>query len=460
MERYDVGVIGGGISGISSLYYLQKENKNANFILFEAEKSLGGKIRTKKEKGIIYELGPDSLFSYKRYSVDFLNEIGFSNSIKGSKEGLGIYLYTDNKLLRYPNGIFSLYPADILDFFKSNLFSWYGKVRFLWEAFIPPISNDKDESLYEFGIRRLGKEATQKLIAPLLGGIYAGDPMTMSLKALFPHYRLMEKKYKSIIKAMLYNIKITKERNKISPFITVKGGLYQIIERLKKFLEKTKILFEEEVKEVRKEKNGFIIISKNHEVWVKALIVSTELFKAHSFLRFVDDDFNILKAIPYTNTAVIIMGFHDEPIYDNISGFLVDTEREKEIHITGSTFISYKWEKITPWNGFWIRCFIGSAKNDSVVELPDDKLIEIAISDFTKIVKMHTNPQIVKLYKWTKAMPQYEIGHIEKVKEIEKILLQNKGIFIASAGYKGIGIPDCIKQGNETAKLVNEYLKK
>jgi oxygen-dependent protoporphyrinogen oxidase len=457
MKRYDVIVIGGGISGLSSLYYLAKTNSGLDLALFESENLLGGKIRTYKEGGRIFEAGPDSLFSYKKFSVDFLTEIGFGNDIVGSCEDLGIYLYTNGRLYRYPSGIFSLYPANVIDFFRSDIFSWYGKLRFLWEVFVPPLMVDKDESLYEFGVRRFGKEITDRLIAPLLGGIYAGDPKRMSLKALFPHYYMMERKYKSIIKAMLYNLK-NRSKNKLSPFISVKGGLYSIIERMKNIVKGADIYLGEEVKEVRREGYGFRIVSSNYEVWGKAIIISTELFRAYEFLRRLDDDFSILKSVPYTNTAVVVMRFDEEPLDSKMSGFLVDVENERDISITGATFISYKWEKLTDWDGFWVRCFVGSARNDSIVELPKDRLIEMAVYDFTRIMDIKATPSIVKLFKWIKAMPQYEIGHIEKVKEIERILLRNRGIFIASSGYKGVGIPDCIKQGNEVASLVLRYL--
>ncbi len=232
-------IVGGGIAGLAAAYRVQEEFDKKDIPLqctiLEAAPRFGGKIHTERQSGFVFERGPDSFISQKPWAIDLCKKIGLGDRLVGTNpERPNTYVYTGKKLVRMPAGLSLMVPTQFLPFALSPLFSIPGKIRMGMDLFIPAKPDDSDESLASFVRRRLGEEALRKMAEPMLAGIYASDPETMSVKSTFPMFFQTEQKYRSLILGMLAR-KAQSNNSNPSPytlFMTLKEGLGEMVDRL------------------------------------------------------------------------------------------------------------------------------------------------------------------------------------------------------------------------------------
>jgi oxygen-dependent protoporphyrinogen oxidase len=470
-----VVVIGGGITGLSAAYDLQKAKESGeqvDYLLVEKDNRLGGKILTEKVDGYTVEGGPDCFLAEKPWVGQMAQKLGIENRLMSSNEASKrTYVYADKRLNQLPDGLMGLVPSKIVPFALSSLISWPGKIRMAMDWFIAPRRDGVEETLGQFVTRRLGKEALDKIAEPLIGGIHAGDPDQMSVKASFPRFIQMEEKYGSLLKAMLAAKKMMPppkppEPGKIQKtfFMTFIGGMQELVDAIVVKLDTSKILTGKTVSKIEKKPGGgyAVHIDGMSPVDADAVIVTTPAHNATEIVKDVDKEMaEKLAGIPQATSALVNLAFKRTDVNVSLQayGFIVPISEKRKIK--AGTYSSSKWNNRTPGDDYVLmRAFVGGAKNQELVYQSDEALIEMVLNELKDIVGLKAKPHMTRVYRWEKGMPQYTLGHLERVAKIEERAAANPGFYVVGGSYKGVGIGDCINVGSQAVQGALDYVKK
>lgn len=356
-------------------------------------------------------------------------------------------------------------PTEIGPFITTGLFSIPGKLRAAADLILPKSESGKDQSLGQFFRRRLGDEVVENLIEPLLSGIYSGDLDQLSLMATYPQFYEVEQKYRSLILGM----KKAGSRQPKTPepadkskgaFLTFKTGLQSFAEAIEAKLEPDSILKGHRVSKIYKLNDQYEVFLNNGEtIMADCVIAATShkitqlIFKQYSF-------FDPFKNVPSTSVATVALAFPKEAIKKDINGTGFVVSRNSDYTITACTWTHKKWKHSTPEGKVLLRCYVGRAGDETVVDLSDDQIIKIVLDDLSKTMDISMEPDFAVISRWNNAMPQYIVGHKQRLETIRKHVAEElPGVFLAGSSYEGIGIPDCINQGEAAVQHVLEYLK-
>ncbi|MDR7240585.1 protoporphyrinogen oxidase [Neobacillus drentensis] len=468
MEKKKVVIIGGGITGLATAYYLQKEIKEkalpVEVKLFEASNRFGGVINTVKKDGFIIEKGPDSILARKASALKLIKEVGLEDKVVANTAGKS-YIYARGKIHSMPEGAFMGIPTQVTPFALSGLFSPLGKLRAAGDFILPKGKEKADQSLGEFFRRRLGDEIVDNLIDPLLSGIYAGDIDRLSLMSLFPMFYQMEQKHRSLVLGLKKTMptppkSAKKEPSKKGMFISLSTGLESLIDEVVKRLDEGTVSKGTPVEKIVKEQNHYTITLANGTVeQADSVVIATEHFHAQKMLS----EYSFMKKFEEMTSfsvANVAMAFPKSAIKQDIegTGFLVS--RNSDFRITACTWTHKKWPGTTPKDMALLRSYVGKPNDQAAVDLSDDEIINIALRDLNKTMNITEKPLFHVVTRWKQAMPQYNVGHIERMKSVKESLAKElPGVFLAGGSYEGVGIPDCIDQGEAAVKKVLEFLE-
>lgn len=461
-EKKRVVVVGGGITGLAAAYYLQKAAKTSQLplavTLIEATPRLGGKIRTIKKNGLIIEKGPDSFLARKESAIRLVREVGLSDQLVHSKSGQP-YALVNGKLHPIPSGSVIGVPTKILPFITTNLFSITGKIRAGADLFLPNTNLKGDTSLGGFFRHRLGDEIVENLIEPLLSGIYAGDIDKLSLRATLPQLNKAGRKHRSLILGLK---EITSAlTNESGGLLTLKEGLEELIEAIEKRLDGGSVLKGLRVRHIERQADGkfFLALNDGGRILSDGVIITTPHLTLPAMMpqhRF----FDVLKEMPAMSVATITMSFPEETVSQSIAGSGFVVSRNSDVTITACTWLHKKWPHIAPSGKALLRCYVGRAGDEAIVDLSDAEIERIVLEDLKKVISLSAKPEFTVVSRWKNAIPQYTIGHNERIETIEEQLYEQlPGCFIAGSSFRGIGIPDCIEQGEEAARKVVSFIQ-
>lgn len=467
-EKKKVVILGGGITGLTTAFYLQKEAREKKLpieiILIEASHRLGGKIQTVVRDGFVIERGPDSFIARKQSASRLAKEVGIGDTLVSNTAGKS-YVLAKERLHPMPGGSIMGIPTQIGPFITTGLFSLTGKMRAAADFFLPKSNAAEDQSLGHFFRRRLGDEVVENLIEPLLSGIYAGDIDQMSLMSTFPQFHEVEQKYRSLVLGMKKASPAPKKSpeskgSKKGMFLTPKGGLQSLVDAIEDKLNPRSIMKGYRVEYVRKTENGYNIRLNSGEVLYADSVVATvphqvlpAIFPDHEFFEVFDD-------IPSTSVANVALVFPKEAIAKDIDGTGFVVSRNSDYTITACTWGHKKWPHSCPPDKVLLRCFVGRPGDDTIVELSDDEIIKIVLEDMNKTMNITMEPEFAVISRWKNAMPQYTVGHKERLaKVLEHVKQDLPGVFIAGSSFEGLGIPDCIDQGEAAVEKVLNFIK-
>lgn len=455
-------IVGGGITGLSAAYYLQRLRQQAGtplrITLIEAQNRLGGKVGTVHQEGFLIDTGPDSFLAQKRWAVQLCHELGMEGEII-SPSARRFFMLIQGKLHAVPHELVSLVPSRPQALWKTTFISLWGKLRASMEGFIPARRGVEDESLGAFLRRRFGKEFALKFAEPLMAGVHAGHPDRLSMAAVYPMYWEMERKYGSITRGLLH-LRRQRQPGKgsrdASPFVALRYGMGSLVDRLEQNLKEVDIWLSAAVAGITPLPDGSVNISLEHgePLHANAVILTTPAYTTAEWLQSVSPEATrLLREIPYASTAVVSLAYRREGIAHPLegSGFLVP--RTEPLPITGCTWSSSKWEGRAPDGSVLLRVFIGYAGADQIVEQQwDDLLARVAHDALQPLLGIREEPIMIQVNRWLKAMPQYEVGHLTRLQRVEAALSAYPAILLAGSAYRGVGVPDCVKQGKEAAE--------
>ncbi|MFD0694126.1 protoporphyrinogen oxidase [Paenibacillus sp. GCM10027628] len=467
-------IVGGGITGLSSAFYLKKrlesEGVDARISVVEKSSTFGGKIHTLERDGFVIEKGPDSVLARKRPTIDLARDLGLEGELTGTNpKAKKTYIVRQGKMHRMPPGLVLGIPTQMTPFMKTGLISPLGKARAALDLLKPKREQTSDESLGHFLERRLGKEVLERIVEPLLAGIYAGDTFKLSLKATFPQFQSMEQKHRSLILGMMASRKNSAEENahvpaavRSSAFVTFKKGLQTLVNGLVKALDGVDLRTGVGVVAIREDATGHqteVTFEDGHSEMADGVIITTPTFQAAQVLAQLPAA-AALKQIEYISVANVIMAFDrkDIPFELDASGFLVP--RYEGRTITACTWTSAKWLHTAPDGKVLLRCYIGRSGQQEWLQWSDEQLVEKARHDLGELLGLHAVPLFTEVTRLPQSMPQYPVGHLDEVARFRKELAENMpNVFVTGAGFHGVGIPDCIRQGQEAAMQLANLIK-
>ncbi|SHG73293.1 protoporphyrinogen oxidase [Ornithinibacillus halophilus] len=458
-------IVGGGITGLSAAYYLQKEIKEKQLPyevkLVEASDRLGGKIKTIQRDGFTIEQGPDSFLSRKKPAVKLAEEVGLGDQLIRNGTGQS-YILVDGKLHKMPSGAFMGIPTQVRPFLFSGIFSMKGKLRAGFDFVLPKGKPAEDQSLGSFFRYRFGDELVENLIEPLLSGIYAGDIDQMSLMATFPNFYKLEQEHRSLVKGLQKTMPKQKKSTGKKPglFYSLPTGLETLVEKVAEHLEEGTVTLNAGVDHVEKKEQGYHLLLSNGEVYkADAVIMATphyrlpKMFSQYDFLKEFND-------MPATSVANVALAFDQSAIKQDIDGTGFVVSRNSDFRITACTWTHKKWPTTTPEGKALVRCYVGRPSDQTVVDLPDDEIIDIVLKDLNKTMNITAKPEFSVISRWRNAMPQYTVGHKQRIERIQtEAKKQIPGIFLTGSSFEGIGVPDCIDQGEKAVQDVLAYLQ-
>jgi protoporphyrinogen/coproporphyrinogen III oxidase len=463
-------VIGGGIAGLSAAYYASKI-PDTRVTLLESSDRWGGKITTDRvafdDGQFIIEGGPDTFLATKPWGVALCRELGLGDRLHGTNpHKKNTYVLNRDRLLPLPDGLAMMIPTNIEAILKSRLISWFSKARMGLDFVLPAKAVDGDESLGTFVSRRLGREAYENLIEPLMSGIYAGDGDRLSLASTFPYLRDLELKYGSLARGAL---KMRAQSNgksvqgSRSAFLTPTTGLAEIVERLEEHLTASDVdlKLNTVVRRITSHREASPRDPLHYQVELEtgetfeadSVILATPAFVSGTLLASLDPSLaSDLQSIPYASTGTVSLAYRLDDIPRDLDGYGYVIPRREGRRALACTWTSTKFPHRAPEGYALIRVFVGRAGQD--IPWSEEELLALAKEELNLTLGITPEPLLRRVFLWDKAMPQYNLGHPETLKRIDAALENHPGLALAGNGYRGIGIPDCIHSGELAVEKV------
>lgn len=442
-------VVGGGISGLVAAYTLREQHPTQDVVLLEASHRVGGKIATDRTYGFILEGGPDSILRRKPEAVELAEALGLK-AIGTNPGARGAFIYYRKKFFPIPAGVQAGIPTDIKALLRSGLLSWSGKFRASGDFFLPRISRpDQDMALGRFLRYRFGDEVVDRLAAPMLSGIYAGDIDQMSLEATFPQFKDLEGETKSLVLGSRKRQRLAKPHGG-SIFASFAGGLESLIEALVTALSTVEIRYGAEVTRLERVVDGVRVTIGDDVILGQGVVLATPAFTASALIQHQSPMVaHVLEGIHYPDLAVIGAVYKpgDIEIPDHKTGFLVPTQ--PEMRMTAATYVSSKWHYPGVPEGQVVRAFYGRAGED-ILTLSDDELLELYNQEMSRIFPGLGKPMYRRVFPHPRAIPQYQVGHMRKMAAALVQMRQEwPEVVLAGAYINGVGIPDCVLRARQ-----------
>jgi oxygen-dependent protoporphyrinogen oxidase len=458
-----IAILGGGISGLAAAFALEEQRRagvNLQYMLFERSPHLGGVLRTEKVDGCVIEAGPDSFLTEKPWATELCKKLGIGGDLVGSNDAARkTYILVKGRLIEMPDGLMFLVPTKAIATAASPLFSPGMKLRMAREWFHPPHRASGDETVAAFVERHYGLEMVDRLADPLLSGVYGGDASQLSVRAVLPRFAEMEAKHGSLGRAMLAARKKARSGAKPPLFTSLKGGMQQLVDALLAALPAEALHTNSPVIAVTPEDNGWMVSAGLQSDHFDAVIVAVPTAAAAELLHMASPELaGELRGIPYSSSVTVALGY-DRKVREALPpgfGFLVPRSEGKRM--LAATFVHNKFPGRAPADRALLRCFLGGSRDEQVLELFDEEILRLTREELRQVLGLQAEPLFARVYRWKHSMAQYNVGHLERLERIENLRRGLTGLALAGNGYRGIGVPDCVRSGQQAASELLQSL--
>lgn len=468
-RRRHVVVVGGGIGGLVAAYRLGQSSNGVpiDVTVLEASGRAGGKLDTIELDGLPVEAGADSFVVRKPWAVELCKELGLGGELV-VPGATGADVLVRGRVLPFPSRAAFGVPGDVEDLLRWPGLSLRGRVRAATDLWRRPRPAAGDESLRGLVSRRLGPEGSRALVEPLLAGLHAGDPDRLSIAATFPELQAWERDFGSLMRGAKAAVKAAGERPPKrgateAPrgvlFATVWGGLARLVETLVAAIGESRVVLGARAGAIAAASDAPIAVaSAGRTLACDAVVLATPAFESARLLERANAvAATELGRIAYSSSAVVTLVYPPGTAsrLPDRTGVVV---ADQNVPITACTWLSRKWPLDAYGDRAVVRAFVGRAGREDLLRLGDDDLSGVVEKSVEEIAKLGATPERTKVTRWERAMPQYEVGHLERVDRIRAALARSPGVFVTGAAYGGVGIADCVRGANETAAAVRSYL--
>lgn len=475
-------IIGGGITGLAAAHRVlertQDTGESIKVTLLEAGNRIGGIVQTHERESFLLERGPDSFISEKPEGIQLAKRLGLEpHLIETNAKHRRSFIVRAGTLLPVPDGFHLLAPGRLRPFLQSEVFSWPGKARIAMELLLPrrDINGDvegSDESLADFVRRRLGRQALERMAQPMVGGIYTADPETLSLRATMPRFLEMEREHGSIIRALMKQGRSPAVKDgsgtsgaRYSLFLSFDRGMQLLTDTLA-----GKIAASIRLNTAVESLSLGDVTSTSTRAWkirtdgnetidADATCLALPAFVSARLIRTVDERLaSELDGIGYASSATINLAYRREDISHPLDGFGFVVPFIEKRSLIACTFSSVKFAGRAPDDCVLLRAFAGGALQPEIFALDESELLSRVTKDLGSLLGIQRAPIFAEVSKWERSMPQYQVGHLERVKRIHERAASLPNLTLAGNAYSGPGIPDCIRSGEDGADRLIEML--
>ena len=469
-SRLRVAVVGAGTSGLAAAWRLRGRAPEIDLTVFEKSARVGGVIGTRKVGGFLCELSVDNFITTVPYGLDLCRELGFQDELQSTNSRYRrTFVVRNRRLYPLPDGFMTMAPTKLWPMLVTPLLTPWGKLRCGLELLLPRRKSEEEESLAAFATRRLGREAFDRIIEPLVGGIYGGDAAKLSLQATLPRFAEMEAKDRSLIWSMTKSMKKARKTKReeesgarYSFFITLKCGLQELPERLADRIGRERIALNRPVARAERLPEGGwnVVDAQGRSERFDAVVFASDSGSAASALKESCPRVSELYGqTDHTGVAIVHLAYRNEQVKRPMEGmgFVVPTS-EKNGVIAGS-FSNYKYPSRAPEGTTLLRIFVGGARAPETVEKPEDELIRLVHTETAALLDIEGAPIFTDVARFPNSMPQYYLGRLAWRKELQAAVDAVPTLALAGNTLDGVGLPACIKSGYDAADSVLNSIK-
>jgi len=468
-----IAVVGGGITGLSAAHRLielaDAKQQSIEITVFESQPEAGGWIGTIDQKDYLIDTGADMFITNKPAAIDLCKRLGLEDQlISTNQQYRGALILKDGQPVPVPLGFELMTPSRIGPMLKTPLLSLWGKLRMGLEYFIPRRRSEfgldrDDESLANFVTRRFGHEALTRLIQPLVAGIYTSDPEKLSLRATLPRFLDMERDHRSLIKAIRKQKREAKSADatgaRYGLFAAFRCGMQTLIRKLaERVSDHGIILYGQPVIQIEPStESGYVVTSEAGDAVqtqrFDAVFLTTAAPQAAKMTStFAPKMAGLLGQIEYASTAILVSIHRLEDIVHPLNAFGLVIPAAEQRKIFAVAFASRKFPGRAPEGCVQLRTFVGGAMQPELLDQTDEELMAMVRSELSDILGLRGDPLFSKLLRHNQSMPQYHLGHLQLVEQIEQLAEKYPALELAGNAYRGVGIPDCIQSAEQAAE--------
>jgi oxygen-dependent protoporphyrinogen oxidase len=452
-------VIGAGITGLAAarelLRLAEKNRRPIDVVVLEASPRVGGKVQTVDVGGAVVETGPDSFVTLKPEMLELVKELGLESELIATAPDATVSVLKDGRLLPMPAGMQLVSPTRLIPFAFSPLFSWRAKLRMALEPLVAAGPADADESLADFTRRRLGPEALDRLVAPMLAGIFAGDAERLSVRSAFPQLLELEKRG-GLARALWTRAPKRARREGFSTFMTLKCGLSRVIAELERRLPEGCVRTDCPATAVRRRGGRWQVVTPRGTLDADVVICAAPASALADAAEGLDPELALrLREIPFASTATVSFVYDAKSLPNKLPrGFGFLTARDAGTTLTAATFSSSKFPQRAPAGKVVLRAFVGGAGRDAEAEAGVGRIEARVREDLDRVLGLRgAAPEAARVTRWIKANPQYDVGHSRRLERLVSCLKGHPGLVLAGCSYHGVGLPDCVRSGRRAAEL-------
>ena len=454
-----VAIVGAGISGLSAAFTLKKAGWEP--VLFDARARAGGVLETARVGECLVEGGPDSYLAQKPWATALIRELGMADDLIGSNDHQRkTYIVRNGHLVPMPDGLLMMVPTKVMPMIGTRLLSWPTKLRMGLELFrtAPAKPRGDDVSVADFFRDHYGQEAVDYLAEPLLAGVYGGDPERMSASSVLGRFVELERKYGSLSRGVLAEKRkrgATAAGNQPAGpiFRALKNGMGSLVDRLVGAIGADRFHLRNQVEGLERTGSGFRLRTSAGPIEADRVILATPAYGAAALLGNLEPAAaGLLNQIPYNSSATVALRFEMAELGRPPEGFGFLVPRRERQTMVATTYVQNKFDhRVRPGSAL-LRCFVGNAAACDAHLRDDGPLVEAVLADLKRLTGLSATPKAVRVFRWPRAMAQYEVGHARRIGEIQERMRAVPGIYLAGNAYEGIGIPDCVRTGQQAAE--------
>lgn len=453
-----IAVVGGGITGLSAAYELVKSGRSP--VLVDSSARLGGVIETSTIEGCVLEGGPDSFLSAKPAAAELIRELGLGDELIGSNDSSRVtYVVKRGKLVPLPDGLLMMVPTKVLPLALSPLLTWKTKIRMGLEWLRrPPHTELPDRTVGDFIRDHYGQEAVDYLADPLLSGVYGGSAERLSVNSVLARFVELEKTHGSLTRGVLSARKAAVHGAQTGPlFLTLKRGLQQLVDALEERVRSSTDVVQAQVNSVVPAAGGWRLRTSAGDHEAAGVILAVPAWIAGRLLRETEQKLSVLlENVEYSSSVTLSLGYRKEQIGTIPPGFGFLVPAAERRTLVACTFIGAKFPYRVPDSHLVLRCFLGGAGREAVLDESDEILVRTVRQELSALLGWDAEPDFINLRRWRKAMAQYAVGHSARISRVMDLLQGLPGLQLAGNAYEGIGISDCVRTGRLAARRLVE----